>query len=181
MRGVHAHGCYLAGTRPNIAERLQFVQTFNMICGDRVGSTAVDRPKLTLEQLADITDEQQITDIRATAEVALATFDAWRQSPAWNRHEKHYQQWGVLVDRVALVLAELPTDADLRTVIDAVRPLLNEWFPSSGEQEVTFSAAVDRLRYLTMWRPDHIHQARISTGREPYDGPGPEPTWTTPN
>jgi hypothetical protein len=141
----------------------------------------VDDAKLTLEQLAAITDEQQIIDIRAAAEVTLATFDAWRQSPDWNRREKHYQRWGALVDRVAVVLAELPTDADLRTVIDAVRPLLNSWWPSSSEHEVTFSTAVDRLRYLTMWRPDNIHQARISTGREPYDGPGPGPTWTTPS
>jgi hypothetical protein len=80
----------------------------------------MDHPRLTLDQLAAITDEQQITDIRA-AEVALATFDVWRQSPAWNRHEKHYQRWSVPVDRVALVLAELPTDTDLRTVIDARR------------------------------------------------------------
>jgi hypothetical protein len=140
----------------------------------------VNGSRLTLEQLADITDEQQITDIRAAAEEALATFDAWRRSADWDRREKHYQRWGALVDRVALVLAELPADADLRTVIDAIGPLLNSWFPSSSEQEVTFSAAVDRLRYLAAWRPSQIHQARISTGREPYDGPGPEPAWTTP-
>jgi hypothetical protein len=53
-------------------------------------STAVDHPKLALEQLAAITDDQQIADIRAAAEVALATFDAWRQSPYWNRHERTY-------------------------------------------------------------------------------------------
>jgi hypothetical protein len=140
----------------------------------------VDHPKLTVNQLADITNEQQITDIRAAAELALAAFDAWRQSSAWHRREKHYQRWGVLVDRFALVLAELPTDADLRTVIDAVGPLLNSWFPSTHEPEVIFSAAVDRLRYLAAWRPSQIHQARISTGREPDDGPGPEPPWTTP-
>jgi len=45
------------------------------------------------------------------------------------------------------------------------------------EQGVTFSAGVDRLRYLAMWRPSHIHRARISTGREPYDGPGPMRSW----
>jgi hypothetical protein len=140
----------------------------------------VDRLNQTLEQLATITDDQQITDIRAAAEVALATFDAWRRSPDWNASEDHYQRWGALVDRVRLVLAELPADADLRTVIDTVRPLLNAWFPSSGEPEVTFSAALDQLRYLTMWRPGHIHQARVSTGREPYDGAGPEPKRTTP-
>jgi hypothetical protein len=36
------------------------------------------------------------------------------------------QQWSALVDRVALILAELPTDVDLRTVIDTIRPLLND-------------------------------------------------------
>jgi hypothetical protein len=142
----------------------------------------VDDAKPTLEQLAATTDEQQIIDIRAAAEVALAAFNVWRQSSAWNRHEKHYQRWGALVDRVAVVLAELPADADLRTVIDAVRPLLNSWWPSSAQQEVTFSAAVDRLRYLTMWRPDRIHQAphqhRAGTLRRSRAGspPGPRPS-----
>jgi hypothetical protein len=102
----------------------------------------------------------------------------WAGFGSGDLDEKRYQRWGVLVDRVALVLAELPADADLRTVIDAVVPLLNSWWPSAREQEVTFSAAVDRLRYLAVWRPSRIHQARISAGREPYDGPGP--TWTTP-
>src|SRR4051794_21756809 len=105
-------------------ESPSFVRLFDMIYGDRVGSTAVDRPMPTLEQLADITDEQQITDIRAATEVALAMFDAWRRSPDWKRHERTYQRRSARVDRVALVLAELPTDTNLRTVIDAVGPLL---------------------------------------------------------
>jgi hypothetical protein len=162
-------------------EPLLFGHMFDMICGDRAGSTAMNGSKLTLQQLAVITDEQQITDIRAAAEVARATFDAWRQSPSWNRREKHHQRWSVLVDRVALVLAELPTDADLRTVIDAVGPLFNSWWPSSREQEATFSAAIDRLRYLTVWRPSQTIRPGLAPGGNPTtvpdrSPPGPRPS-----
>jgi hypothetical protein len=46
--------------------------------------------------------------------------------------------------------------------------------PSSLEHEATFSAAVDRLRYLTTWRLSHIHPARISTRAGTLRRTGPD-------
>jgi hypothetical protein len=44
----------------------------------------MDRPGPMQEQLAAITDAEQVADIRAAAEGTLAAFDAWSSSSAWD-------------------------------------------------------------------------------------------------
>jgi hypothetical protein len=45
---------------------------FDIVGYDYGGTTAMDRPKLTLERLAAITDAKQIEDIRAATDGVLA-------------------------------------------------------------------------------------------------------------
>ncbi len=139
---------------------------------------ATDRPELTSEQLAAITDAEEVADIRAATDAVLAAFDGWRKSPGWKRDDPGCRRFNTLVDRVRLVLDDLPADPDLSAVAGAVGPLLNVWWPSGREPALeALSEAIERLRYLTAWRPSFIQQARMSTGLEPRDGPGPMRDW----
>ena len=137
----------------------------------------MDDPRPTIEQLAAITDAEQVADIRAAADGALARFDAWRRSPAWDRDNPACRRLGLLVDLARLVLDDLPADADLSTVINTVTPLLNAWWPSYRQPEVVMSAAIERLRYYAVKRPSFIRQARLTTGVEDSNGPGPMRSW----
>jgi hypothetical protein len=108
----------------------------------------------------------------------LTAFDGWRESPAWKRDDPGCRRLNVLVDRVRLVLDDLPADPDVSTAISAASPLFNVWWPSGREPALeALSEAIGRLRYLTAWRPSFIHQARMSIGLEPRDGPGPMRDW----
>jgi hypothetical protein len=98
----------------------------------------------------------------------LTAFDGWHESPGWQRDDPGCRRLNALVDRVRLILDDLPADPDLSTAVGAVSPLLNAWWPSGRELALEpLSEAIERLRYLTAWRPSFIHQARMSIGLAP--------------
>ena len=108
--------------------------------------------RASVQQLAALTDEQAAAEIRAAAAHVLADADAWRAGPRWRgidtERDAHTTATGV-----AATLAELPADAGLAVLVEAVEPLLVKWWPAPVEQ------AVAGLRYALL-RPRLAAQCR---------------------
>lgn len=97
--------------------------------------------------LAVLSDEQQIADIRAGLEAALVGWRGWRSGPDYPPRGHPY---GGLVDRLERLVAEietalraLPADADLRAVMALPGPLLGAYVPDRAPGAEPFSDAVE--------------------------------------
>jgi hypothetical protein len=116
-----------------------------------------------VRDLAAITDAQQVSEIVAAVDQALAAWRGWRADPAYpppgtvdraiqDRHER-------TVTAVTRTYAQLPVDADLRAAASMARGLLGDHISDRGGT-AAFSEAVDRLRWLAIHRPRLVDDAR---------------------
>ncbi|MGW4463035.1 hypothetical protein [Micromonospora sp. NPDC004704] len=97
------------------------------------------------------TPQQRAATIREYTTEVLARVEQWRGSPAWHDDEINRRRYNVTVDAAAQLDA-LPDPVhqdSLVVMVDAIRPILNEWRPSRPGNEQAIYAAVERLGRAT--------------------------------
>jgi hypothetical protein len=108
------------------------------------------RAEASMRELAAVTDEQLVAGVRRGI---IAVVAAWLADPAHAGRDTSTRGRDALVASVARVLAALPDEADLPTVVKLACQLLNPWWPDSTPHEKAVSEAVDKLRYAAIVWP----------------------------
>jgi hypothetical protein len=120
-------------------------------------------------ELAAITPEQQVAEIRGALCAVFEAWSAWSADPGYPRRvlfrdppplADQADRLNKLIDNTRQASAALPHDADLAAMIAVVQPLLNAHFPSWPPPAATVLEMVDRLRYLAMSRTSLIASAK---------------------
>jgi hypothetical protein len=107
-------------------------------------------------ELAAVSDAELAADVRAAAAEVLERVEVWRRTADWPRSE--VAPYVDVTARARVAQAALPVDASPSTLADAVRPILNAWWPSGGPA-VELAAAVERLRAAAIHRPTQVKTA----------------------
>ena len=115
-------------------------------------------------ELASLTDERQIADIRTGLAAALSGWRLWRGGPDYpprgHAHRSLADSLERTVGDLETALRTLPDDADLRTVANLAGPLLGAYVPDRAPGAGPFSDAVELLRWLAITRPSLVAEAR---------------------
>jgi hypothetical protein len=110
----------------------------------------------SVAELAAVTDAELVIDVRAGIDEVLMAWQAWRSDPGYPARgtpgRSASDNTGELITTTVKLVEALPGDADLATLVAAIRPLLGAFIPPSyGLTEI--AAAVDRLREPAITRP----------------------------
>jgi hypothetical protein len=124
----------------------------------------------SVAELAAVTDAELVVEVRGCVEEVLMAWHAWRSDPGYPARgapgRSASDNTGELVTTTAKLVEALPGDADLATLVAAVRPLLGAYIPPSyGLAEI--AAAVDRLREPAIIRPGLVREARAQARYAP--------------
>lgn len=114
----------------------------------------------TVRQLADTTDAELIAGIRAALAEVAELAQVWRQSPHWATAAPTERRAYEATQQARAALAELGDAASVAAAVDAVRPVLGCWWPSTPAPAGAAGEAVERLRAAAMHRPSLVRDAR---------------------
>jgi hypothetical protein len=112
----------------------------------------------SVRELAAVTDEQLIDEVRAATTVVVNQVEQLRRS-GWPRDSVE-EAADTAVKTAQAVLVDLPANASLSAVVAAVRPLLGQWWPDRPAEAAAVAAAVERLRHAALHRPAQVRDAR---------------------
>jgi hypothetical protein len=122
----------------------------------------------TIRDLAALTPGQLAAEVRADAAEVYARAQAWRASPQWTGDKQDRKAY----DSIAVMIAELDalpepaTHHDVYRYVNAVHPVLGEWWPDHRGPQYELHHAVERLRRTAMHRISWASNARRILGQE---------------
>jgi hypothetical protein len=118
----------------------------------------------SVAELAAITDEQLAADVQVGLAHVLEAWATWRSDPMFPRagHPRASlnRDRDVLVAKVAAQIEALPDNADLDTLVNVARRLLNPAWGLGSRGEQTVAEAVERLRQAAIHRPTLVKESR---------------------
>jgi hypothetical protein len=112
----------------------------------------------SVRELAGVTDAELAANIRAAYAAVVDRAEAWRQT-GWPREHWERVAYAALVDGRD-GLAKLPVDAPLPGLVQAVSPVLGQWWPHHSAEARDLAAAVERLRAAALHRPPLVRDSR---------------------
>ncbi|MGI5186485.1 hypothetical protein ACQEVZ_60665 [Dactylosporangium sp. CA-152071] len=119
--------------------------------------------RATIRELAAVTDAELVAEVLAAAAAVHSAVEVWQAAPAWREDGIGQRiRHTVAQTRAALELLEdRPGRDDVAAAVDAVRPLLSAWWPTSPEPHApAVVVAVEQLRAAAMHRAPAVRQAR---------------------
>jgi hypothetical protein len=137
-----------------------------------------DLAERSMRALAAVTDAQLAEEIRAAAATVLELAETWRRGEGWPHGPMDPNTYASAA-AARKALTELPVDAPLPAVVDAVRLILGQWWPDRPDTAAALHEAVERLRHVAMHKTSLVRNARQITSHgdwRPYDpGAGATP------
>ncbi len=122
----------------------------------------------SLRDLAALTPTQLANEIREDAAAVRTHAEAWRNSARWQGDKLDHRAYELIV-RVTATLEAIPepgTYRDLSRYIDAVGPILNQWWVDRPGPQHDLAQAVERLRRTAMHHVGWVADARRFLGHD---------------